>query len=187
MKKTIICGAILSTLSFGAFAETPSFNYVDLGYVSNLGGSNDFDGYDLKGNFEVSDHFYVNAGYRSINQDFFFFFFDGSVKVLGLGYKTDLNSTTAFYSELDAVKIKANANGFGSASDNGYQIGFGTRSNITNQLELQVGVNYSNVADTNTTLLVGGVYQLNKSAGLYFDIETDFDDSLYSTGVRFSF
>ncbi len=187
MKKAIISSAILSVISFGAMAETPSFNYVDIGYVSDLNSDQDFDGYDLKGNLELNDNFYVNAGFRSIDLDIFGADVNGDIKMLGLGYKKEISSASTFYSELNAVKIKAGVNGFGSGSENGYQVGFGVRSNLSSNFEVRAGVNYIDVDGSDTYMILNGVYSLSDSVALYFDLESDFDDSTYSTGVRFRF
>ena len=187
MKKAILSSAILSVLSFGAMAETPSFNYVDFGYVCDLSSDQSFDGFDLKGNFELNDNLYINAGYRSIDFDIAGFDVNGDVKLIGLGYKKAFSPDSVFYSELDYVKAKARAGGLGSGSENGYQVGFGVRSMLSSNFEVRAGVNYIDVVDSDTFMILGGVYSLSDDLGLYFDIESDFDDSTYSTGVRFSF
>ncbi len=187
MKKTIITSAILSVLSFGVMAETPSFNFAEIGYISNLGGSEDFDGYELKGNFELNDNFYITAGFQSIDIDTFGFDVNGDIKMLGIGYKKDISTATAFYTELNYVDVKAGVSGFGSGSDSGYQFGFGVRSNVAENFEMKAGLNYLDVDGGDTFLELGAIYQLNNSTGIYFDVDTDFDDSKYGVGVRFSF
>jgi opacity protein-like surface antigen len=187
MKKTIISSAILSVLSFGAMAETPSFNYVDFGYVSDFSSDESFDGFEFRGNFEINDNFYVSAGIRQLDVDLFGIDADADFNTIGFGYKKAITSNSVFYTQLDYVNTKATVSGFGSNSDNGYQVGFGMRSNLSSNFEVKAGVNYIDAADSNTYMVLGGVYSLSDNVGLYFDIESDFDDSNYSTGVRFSF
>ncbi len=188
MKKTLIVGAILSAFSFNASAETPSFDYLNIGYVSNLGGSDHFNGFGIKGNFELHENFYISAEYQSIDSKVFGFNVDGDFKALGIGYKKDMTTDSTFFTELDGVKAKVGVGGFGSSNENGYQVAVGVRSNINSQFEIKTAVNYLNlVGGGDTTLQLGGLYKFNKSVGWYFDIDTDFSDSSYNTGIRFSF
>ncbi len=188
MKKTIIASALLSVLSVGAMAETPSFNFVDAGYVSNLGGDFDFDGFEIQGNFELNDNFYINAGYTTITSDISFIGdIDSDVLELGLGYKTAISDNMVFFTQLDFVDIDVDVSGFGSGSENGYQLGFGVRNNLSEKLELKAAINYFDVGGSDTFLELGAIYKLTDSAGIYFDVDTDFDDSSYGLGVRFSF
>ncbi|HFB64935.1 MAG TPA: hypothetical protein ENJ60_05265 [Aeromonadales bacterium] len=202
MKKTLIVGAILSALSFNMFAETPSFDYVNIGYVSNIGGINKFDGFGIKGNFELNESFFINAEYQSVDSKAFGFNANGdynrfgtrdTVIAFGIGYKKDITADSTFFTELDGVKAKVGVGDFFSSKENGYQVVVGLRSNINSKLEVKMDVNYLNLDHVDfiyrddTLFQLGGLYKFNKSVGWYFDIDTDFSDSSYNTGIRFSF
>ncbi len=184
MKKTIIIGAICSAFSLTAVADTPSFNYVNLGYVTNI----DFNGFGIKGNVELNDSFYINAEYQSIDSLLFGFSVKNDFKALGIGYKKDISSDTTFFTEFNGVRVKSGVNGFGSSNEKGYQAVLGVRSNVNSNFEVITAVNYLNVVGGgNTSLQLGGLYKFNKSAGWYFNVDTDFSGSSYNTGIRFTF
>jgi hypothetical protein len=46
---------------------------------------------------------------------------------------------------------------------------------------------YQDVQGSDTFLQVGAAYNFTDTAGVYLDIESDFDDSSFSLGVRLSF
>jgi hypothetical protein len=85
-------------------ADTPTFGFVEGGYVSNLGGPVDFDGFEIKGNMEISDNLYMTAGLTKTDVDTAFFDLDIDVVSLGLGYKTDISDVSTLFAEAAYVK-----------------------------------------------------------------------------------
>jgi len=188
MKSAILSGAILVAASFQVAAETPSFNFVDIGYVSNLGGNDEFDGFEIKGNLEISDNLYLNAGYTNLSDNSIAAFdVDAEILTAGLGYKTNISEVSTVFAEVDYLRVKVDVGGFGSDSESGYQAGFGVRSNVSENLELKAAGYYRDIVDGDTLFQVGAVYRLASNTGAFLDIESDFDDTRYSVGVRFLF
>ncbi len=188
MKSAILAGALLLTTSLQVAAETPSFNFVDVGYVSNLGGDDEFDGFEIKGNFEISENLYLNAGYTNLSDDNSGpFDVDAEILTAGLGYKTNISEVSTIFAAADYLRVKVNAGGFGSNSESGYQVGVGVRSNVSESLELRAAGYYRDIVDDDTFVQVGAVYKLAANTGVFLDIESDFDDTRYGVGVRFLF
>jgi hypothetical protein len=185
MEKLFLLGAALSLGSLQAMADTPSFSFVEGGYVSNLGGSVDFDGFEIKGNMEINDDLYMSASYTKTSFDNSFLDLDIDLVTLGLGYKTDISDVSTLFAEADYVKFDSSFNGFGS--QDGYQLGFGIRSNILGDIELKAAGYYQDVQGSDSFLQVGAAYNFTEAAAVYLDIDSDFDDSRFSLGVRFYF
>ena len=181
MRKTmmnikLLSGVLVLALSMQAQAESPSFNFVELGYVSSFGAPVDFDGWEIKGNLEITDSIYMNAGYGNVDVDLI---------TLGLGYKTNISDTSTLFAEIDYLRVDNSFSGFGSTD--GYQVGFGIRSNTWSRVELKAAAYYRDINGSDSFLQFGTAYRFTDSAGVYLDIESDFDDSAYSLGVRFMF
>jgi len=176
MKIRLLSVVLVSVLSTQALAETPSFNFIEVGYVSSFGVPVDFDGFEIKGNFEITDSIYMNAGYGNADADLI---------ILGLGYKTNISNISTLFAELDYLRVDNSFSGSGATG--GYQIGFGIRSNTWDKLELKAAAYYRDIKGSDSFFQFGTAYRLTDSAGVYLDIETDFDKSAYSLGVRFLF
>jgi hypothetical protein len=185
LKKISLAGALLGFVALPAMAETPTFNFVQVGYVSNLSGSSDYDGFEIKGNLEISDTLYMNAGFTKTNASVSFGDLDIDVITLGLGYKTNISAVSTLFAEADYLVVDNDFNGFGS--DNGYQVGFGIRSYVLGSVELKAAAYYRDINSSDTFLQVGAAYDFTEAAGVYLDIESDFDDTGFGIGLRFSF
>jgi len=185
MKKFILVGAALSLGSLQAMAETPSFNFIEGGYVSNLGGSFDFDGFEIRGNMEIGDNLYMSGSYSRTNVDNPIFDLDIDLVSLGLGYKTDISDLSTLFAEADYLKFDSGFNGFGS--QDGYQLGVGIRSNVLGDVELKAAGYYQDVRGSDSFLQVGAAYNFTETAAGYLNIDSDFDDSSFSIGLRFNF
>ena len=71
MKKTIIASAILSMLSFGALADNPSFDNVEIGYTEFDFDGFDIDGFEVKASKSINDDFYVAGDYTTLSENGF--------------------------------------------------------------------------------------------------------------------
>jgi len=180
MNKKLIVGAVLSVLSFGAMADNPSFDNIEIGYVNfDFGGGLDPDGFELKGSKQISDNFYIAGDYAdtSINGR------DLSVTTFGVGYKNDFSDTSSFFVELDY----ANFDGEGGDED-GFELTLGVRSMLTDKFEIKAGIEYLDIDnDDITSLFLGGAYDVTDSVAIYADYKYESDLSRYGVGVRFNF
>lgn len=195
MNKKIIVTGILSVLSFGVMAETPSFNNVKIGYTSELGGDS-IDGFEVQGEFELSEAFYINAEYTDLS-------FEDIIKVdfqvytIGLGYKQDISKYSTLFGEINYVNVDSKArfnegdiNISESFSQDGYEVQFGIRSIVSESFELNaavVYVDYDDDDDGDFYTAFGGIYKFSENFGVYADLETDFSDENYAVGIRYQF
>jgi len=181
MNKKIFAGAILSVLSFGAMADTPSFNYVEIGYANtDFDGLPDFSGFEIKASKELSDNWYVAGDYSDVSENGFSL----QLTTLGFGYKNDFSASSSYFAELDYARLDAD----GGVDESGYEMTFGVRSMLNSEIELKAAIEYLDIDNDDTTSLVlGGAYNFTDNMAFYADYKYDSDVSRYGVGVRFSF
>jgi len=179
--KKILAGAVLSVLSFGAMADTPSFNNIELGYIAHdFDGGFEPDGFELKGSKELSDNFYIAGDYSDVSDQGFSI----SLTTFGVGYKHDFSQSSTFYAEIDYANVDAD----GGFDEDGYELTLGIRSMLNDQFELKAAVEYLEIDSEDTTYLVlGGAYNFTDSVAMYADYKYESDESRYGVGVRFNF
>jgi len=185
MKRVILASTLTAIGALPAMAATPTFDYVQVGYISDLSGSSDYDGFEIKGNLEISDDFYMNAGFTRTRANASIFDLDLDVITLGLGYKSNISDVSTLFAQVDYLNADANFNGFNA--DDGYQLGFGVRSNVLDNVELKAAGYYRDLQSSDAFLQLGTVYRFSTAAGIYLDIESDFDETGFNIGLRFSF
>lgn len=180
MNNKLLASAVLSILSFGAMADTPSFDNVEIGYANFDFDGFDVTGFEIKGSKEISDDFYIAGDYADVSKS-------GNsltLTTVGVGFKNDFSATSSFFAELDFARLDAD----GGVDENGYEVTFGVRSMLTEQLEVKAAVEYLDIDDEDTTSLVlGGAYNLTDSVAVYADYKHESDLSRYGVGVRFNF
>lgn len=130
------------------------YNYAELSYdkhdydVSGAPGNIDGDGFTLSGSFKVADTWHVYASYGTANLDFGI---DVDTWVLGLGYNYSLKPNVDLYGRVLYVDQSASAGQF-SSHDNGLGLQFRVRGRVNDKVELEGGIQYLDVASSDTSL-----------------------------------
>jgi hypothetical protein len=185
MKGLVLSFTILSLISFDALADTPSFDFIEAGYLNPFR-TDDLDGYELNGSFELNESFYLNTRYLSegdksvIDTDSYFF---------GVGYKRKLSNSSVWFTQINYVKVNSEINlpEFDRYStNNGYQLSLGVKTNISEQWELSA-VNFLDIDSRASVIELGALYHFTKNAGLYLKVDSEFEQSTFATGLRISF
>ncbi len=199
MKQLLSAALIVSAISSQtAFAQAPSFNYVDAGYAI-VQGEDDLDGngFSVKASYALSDNWYLLASYIDINFDDEVFeesyddgeyYYDFSSKTdldtsminLGVGYRWATTENSAIAVDLSYVKLKAKVKGRISYSEgfrdaeNPYSFDDSysdSDSDSANGAKVKVGY-YSNFAEN-----------FQSAIGLsYIKVKVD-DETLDDTGI----
>lgn len=186
----ILTIASIFAIASPALAETPSYNYVTLSYQT-VELDDDFfdvdgDGFGISGSFEVAPNWHIVGGYQSLGFDFGV---DLNSLAIGGGYHTDISPNASFYADLLWIKAEVEADGFGSADEDGYGLSVGMRGNIGDKFELEGGLSYSDLGDgaDGTAFSAAGWYKFSNefSIGLLLDIDEDVNG--YGLGGRFYF
>ncbi|MCO7224668.1 hypothetical protein [Pleionea sp. CnH1-48] len=185
MKKLFALSAIALLSTGAALAEQPSYDFVEFGYAE----LDEADGFVLRGNAEINDHFYFNGGYQILSQDSN----DLDEVKIGIGFKMPVTSNTSFFAHVDYLDWEFDNNA-GSASGDGFEIGAGVRSNVRAGTELFAELSRKDgdieSVDLEETYLTLGLRQsFNKNFGgfaEYFVGEGDDNDG-FRLGIQYSF
>jgi opacity protein-like surface antigen len=200
MKKTLIMTTLLAALGSLpaiAAAQNLSYNYVEGGYLSvspdDL--SVDADGFGLGASALLSSNIFIFSGYSEMETDRLApsnaVFNLRSVEAglgyrMGLGDRTDLNLTGAVVS--GKIKLKNAGLLGGSESDTGYSLGAGVRHLLTDQIEINGGVNYTDIFDDDGTSLNAGIlFHFTPSLAIGGGYTHTSDSSGWQVGLRFNF
>ena len=178
--------AVCSLAPLAAHAESPSYSYVEGGYVrTNIDGiGKDADGFALRGSVGFTDDFFLFAGYL----DQGVYGVDLKQYGVGAGYAWSMTDTTDLYGKVGYVKAEADLDGFG-IDDDGYSLGIGIRSFVTKNLELEAAVNYVDLSDSgdDTTFGAGARWYFTEHFALGIEAEVGDDATSYGIGLRWSF
>ena len=182
---------LLFSLAAPALAETPSFNFVQAGYVEvdlDLGDGFDVDGdgFGLGGSFEIGDNLFGFASYQDASFDFGV---DFSTLEVGLGYHTGITDNTSFFFRIGYADAEVSAPGFGSEDESGYAAGIGVRSNVSDLIELALEVAYVDLGDGADDTAVGGgiLFNITDNFALGASISAGDDVTSYGAGLRLYF
>jgi len=181
MKRTLLAAAVLSTLSFGVLAETPSFNFVEIGYtqldIDNT--SAEPDGLELDFNFELSENYYLSADITDFDENGY----DMSLTNLGFGFKSEVSDYSTVFAQVDWSQFDG-----GNRTEDGYKLGFGVRSSLTNNLEVTAAYEYLDIdGESSDFYLLGAAYKMTDKFSLYSDYKMESDANQLSIGVRMAF
>jgi opacity protein-like surface antigen len=175
-----------------AFADGLSYNYIELGYQNaefdeDIGGLDvDGDGYGIRGSFEVGESWFIAASYSALDFDFGV---DLDRLGIGAGFHMPISDRVDFFAALSFLTFEASASGFGSVDEDGYGVNAGLRGLVTDKLELNGHVAYSDLGDDmdGTAIGAGALYNLTDNFALGVEIEAEEDVTLYGIGARFYF
>jgi hypothetical protein len=156
----LVATALLApALSSAQQASKPSqsgfdYNYAELSYdkhdfdVSRAPDNINGDGFTLSGSFKVAQDWHVYASYGTANLDFGI---DVDTWVLGLGYQYSLKPNVDLYGRVLYIDQSASAGSF-SSHDNGLGVQFRVRGRVNDKVELEGGIQYIDVASSDTSL-----------------------------------
>jgi len=182
MKKQLISLAAISLFAFSAQASDVPYSYVDVEYNS----LDEFDGFTLGGSIDLSNDFYAFGEFASVSADDVDV--DATSLQIGAGYHYEVSPNTDLIGELSLARAEIDSQ-FGDASDTGFALGFGIRSMITSNLELNAKAQYVDINDdSDTGFEVGGLYYFDNGFALGAGYETDGGDlDGFSLKARFKF
>jgi hypothetical protein len=151
---------------------------IDVGSVDVSG-----DGIGVNGSIGVSDNVHIVAGYSDLDYDFGI---DGNSWNVGVGFHTDINDDIDFVADVSYIDAEVST-AFGSASEDGYGIGGGIRAHMGDSFELDAGLQYVDLDDSDTVLNVGGRYYFNDSFALNAGISDADAGMSWMVGIRAEF
>jgi predicted porin len=193
MNKKILVASLLSVLSLGASAESPSFSFVEAGYTAQDNDliDGDYTGYEVEANCQLSNNFYLAAKHVTTTESNL----DLSTTTFGVGYHYLVTKSTALYAEIDYAAVLLERTNSGKFEENGSQLTLGVKSMLLDSLELEVALKYLDAGEVDSTFgdyektygLIGANYRISDEFSVYADYETEEDSNRYSVGLRYNF
>jgi hypothetical protein len=192
---TIFLAAVFAVPGAGRAAGL-SYSYVEGGYAETEteveGIDLDGDGYRLGASLAVSPNYHLVFEYSAAELDVENFNFEVDVDTfaLGIGYNRPINPRIDLIgrilyvdSEIDAVGPFLAAEG----DENGLGFQMRMRSEVRERLEVEGGIDYVDVGDDETTLVIEGRYFLTDALALGAGLEFGDDTTSYGVTLRFNF
>jgi outer membrane protein with beta-barrel domain len=193
--RALLAAAVLvPTLSMAQEGTRPSepefsYSYVEIGYdeidfdVPAVGGI-DGDGLTVSGSYELTDEWHIFAAYGTNDLDFDI---DLDTLAIGAGYVFPLNQDVDIYGRVLYIDQEVDVPGFGDVGDDGLGLQGRIRARMTPELELEGGVQYIDVGDSDTSLQVAARYHFTEvfSAGIGLTFGGDAD--AIGVNARFQF
>lgn len=182
MKTKILAIAFAAIAPFAASADEPSYSYADLSY--QLGsidpGGADIDGFRLGFSYGFNDNWFFKFDYSDYSID-------------PTGDLSDYSIAGGWHNEMFYALLGYEQAESGPADDSGYMVDFGLRSMVSDGVELNGHVGYSDLGtfETFTKYGVGAVWMFGDNMGVSFNYDMwsgDFNDvDSYGVGFRFNF
>ena len=144
MLRSVLFTTLLA-MSASAGAQGFDYDFLSVGYSRlnfDAGGVDvDGDGFGINGSLEVSESFFITAGYGFGELEEQGVELDLDTLTVGVGWHTPLSDVVDFVTTLSYERVEASALGF-SADDDGIGIGVGMRFQASEQIEFNGGINY---------------------------------------------
>ena len=130
----------LTAAAFSAQASDLDYSYVEGAYSKLDVGPGKLDGFSIDGALKFSDSFYGLVSYDKLSDSGV----DFAETAVGVGFRHGISDKSDWISELSYVRDTADL-GFFDVSDNGYRVATGVRSMVSDKVELNGKVNYTNI------------------------------------------
>jgi hypothetical protein len=164
-----------------------NYSYVELGYDEtdfDLGPVDvDGDGLTLAGSYEINDDWHVYASYGSADLDFGI---DVDTWILGAGYVFPLKEDIDIYGRVLYIDTSVDA-GPAQVDDDGLGLQARIRARVTDEFELEGGLLYTDVSDTDTSLQASARYHFSESFSAALGITFAGDTDGIGISARYSF
>ena len=191
MKRTILA-SIFGALSLNAFAASPSYDFVKVGYVqADIEDAGDFEptGFQIQGFKSLNENVYLTGRYGQLGEDVSGVDIDLDYVSAGVGYRYGLTQNTDFFGEVtyEYVNLDVELDSISGEDDNGYGITAGIRSMLSEQFELRGAIRYIDIEDDETAFEIGADYFFTPqfSFGATYVIADDVD--LLGVSARYTF
>ena len=174
-------------LPVAALADGFDYTYVEGGFVSSEINTGPFnangEGLALVGSLALNDDFHLFGGYSDRGFDFGI---DSSTLSFGVGANYGIDDDWDLIGRISYVTTEVSTP-LGSADENGLGLTGGVRGRLARRVELDAGLNYVDVGDSDTSLFVNGRYYLNNHLAVGGGMGFDDGDTTLSVTVRAQF
>jgi hypothetical protein len=136
------------------------------------------------GSFELNNEWHVVASYGQADLDFGF---DLDTLAIGAGYVYPLKDGIDLYGRVLYIDMEVDGPGPLDADDDGLGLQFRIRGRVSDELELEGGLQYVDVADSDTSLQAGARYYFSESFSAGIGLTFGGDADGIGINARFEF
>lgn len=190
MKRLTLMAAIAaaSLLPLAAHAEGISWNYWEVDYLNaDVDGlSEHLDGFGVAGSIEVRGPVFLYANYLQVDTGIAGYNVSEEDTNVGVGYAWSLRDNLDLFGTVGWAHSKAEIEHIDDASDDGYSLGVGARARFIDQLEVEGGVQYTDLADfgSTTALAVGAQWYITGGVAASAGVSYSDDATTFALGIR---
>lgn len=165
------------------------YTYVEIGYDETEfevggGGDIDGDGLSVSGSFELTNEWHFFASYGQADLDLGR---DLDTLTVGAGYVYPLKSNIDLYGRVLYIDREVDGLGPLGADDDGLGLQFRIRGRVSEELELEGGIQYVDVADSDTSFQAGARYYFSESFSAGIGLTFGGDADGLGINARFEF
>jgi hypothetical protein len=193
VSKALVVMTVLAVPAVGAAQQSQtqpfSYTYVELSYDESdfdLGGGGDIDGdgLTLSGSFEINEDWHAYAAFGNSDLDFGI---DVDTWTIGAGYRYPLRDDVDIYGRVLYISTDVEGPGPFGADDDGLGLQARLRFRVSDEFEVEGGIQHVDVADSDTSLQASARYHFNDnfSAGIALTFAGDTDS--FGINARYSF
>lgn len=185
--KVMLGSLMLAAAPLAAMAEGMSYNYVDAAYVDQDfdGAGSSADGFGLRGSVGFAENWLAFAEYSSTSVQGT----DLETIVVGLGGHYGLTDQLDLVGRVGYLEFNVDFGPGLSGDDDGYLVDLGLRSRVTEGVELEGGLRYTDLSELgdDTALFVGGRFHFNDTWAVGAEYQSGDEVSTILAYVRASF
>lgn len=181
LRTLIAAGAMLP---LGAVAQDLDYTYVEAAYVDDAGPLDiDGDGLSLHGSVLITDKVFLLGEYWSYDNRNF----DTTSYSIGAGMRWGLKPELDLIADLGWVHAEIDRPVLPDIDDDGFQVGVGLRSRVHDAIEVDAGIRYVDVFDSDTFLTVNGRYYLTPNVAAGLGLRFNDGDTGWNVSLRAEF
>ena len=168
-------------------AQPFNYTYAELGYDEtdfDLGGGGDIDGdgLTLSGSFEINEDWHAFASFANSDLDFGI---DVDTWAIGAGYRYPLQDDLDIYGRV--LYITSDVSGPVDADDDGLGLQARLRFRVSEEFEVEGGIQHLDVGDSDTSLQASARYHFNPSFSVGIGLTFAGDTDGFGINARYSF
>jgi hypothetical protein len=173
-----------------------SYSYIEAGYAETeleLDSVDlDGDGYRVSGSLAIAPTYHIVVDYSTAELEVENFNIDVDIDTIsiGFGYNRPVSERADVIGRILYVDSSVDVDGpffGGSGDDSGLGMQFHLRGQVMERLEVEGGIDYVDVGDDDTSLIVEGRYFLTDALALGAGLRFGDDTTSYGVSLRFNF
>jgi hypothetical protein len=182
---------VLPAVSMAQQSTLPAFNYsyAELAYDESdfdLGGGGDIDGdgFTLSGSFELNEDWHIYGSYGMADLDAGI---DVDTLSIGAGYRYPLQDDVDIYGRVLYITSDVDFTGPGDGDEDGLGLQVRIRYRVSNEFEVEGGIQHVDVFDSDTSLQAMARYHFNPSFSVGIGLTFAGDTDTFGVNARYSF